>query len=293
MGNRPCTIKEYNEGSNGTMQFVACAMKGWRDEMEDFHCVHLNMQGRDMSLFAVYDGHGGKDVANYASISLHKLLLNDDYFCSEQFEAGLKASFIKLDHDVKYTANIACEYCGSTAVACLVIGRQLYCANVGDSRAVLCRNGKALDLSKDHKPRLPSERKRIEQAGGNVAQNRVNGLLSMSRAIGDHAFKMCDLPLDQQQVTDFQTEAHKLRRPCAHMRACTHYIHTEVIVRAHARTFGARARTHTIRAHKRYCVSECVRVHTLRARARAHTHTHSIRMSKCACVHTHMVHRYV
>ena len=41
--------------------------------------------------------------------------------------------------------------CGAAAVIVLIIGNRLYCANVGDSRAVLCRNAKAINLSRDHK----------------------------------------------------------------------------------------------------------------------------------------------
>ncbi len=44
-----------------------------------------------------------------------------------------------------------CNSCGATAVICLLLGNKLICANVGDARAILCRNGKALDLSMDHK----------------------------------------------------------------------------------------------------------------------------------------------
>ena len=51
--------------------------------------------------------------------------------------------------DCKYKAlypDIA-NNCGATAVVCVILGNKLICANVGDARAVLCRNGKALDLS--------------------------------------------------------------------------------------------------------------------------------------------------
>ena len=58
-------------------------------------------------------------------------------------------------------------------------------ANVGDSRCILCRSGKALDLSFDHKPETDSERERIEGAGGKVTDDgRVNGGLNLSRALG-------------------------------------------------------------------------------------------------------------
>ncbi|XP_020423825.1 probable protein phosphatase 2C 24 [Prunus persica] len=64
--------------------------------------------------------------------------------------------------------------------------------NGGDSRAVLCRNGKAFPLSVDHKPDRPDELKRIEEAGGRVIYwdgPRVLGVLAMSRAIGDNYLK--------------------------------------------------------------------------------------------------------
>lgn len=41
--------------------------------------------------------------------------------------------------------------CGSTANVCLIFGNKLICANVGDARSILCRNGRAVDLSSDHK----------------------------------------------------------------------------------------------------------------------------------------------
>lgn len=68
----------------------------------------------------------------------------------------------------------------------------LYVANAGDSRAVLCRAGAAVELSEDHKPEDPPERARINAAGGTVtADGRVNDGLNLSRAIGDHIYKVC------------------------------------------------------------------------------------------------------
>jgi serine/threonine protein phosphatase PrpC len=68
--------------------------------------------------------------------------------------------------------------------------RMLHTANAGDSRAILCRGGKGIRLTVDHKPTLPEETKRIKAAGGVVTPNkRVNGTLAVSRALGDHFLK--------------------------------------------------------------------------------------------------------
>lgn len=67
----------------------------------------------------------------------------------------------------------------------LLNGNELYVANAGDSRCIVCRNGKAIDMSVDHKPEDEVELKRITNAGGEVTSDgRVNGGLNLSRAIG-------------------------------------------------------------------------------------------------------------
>lgn len=67
--------------------------------------------------------------------------------------------------------------------------RVLYTANVGDARIVLCRNGRALRLSYDHKGSDESEGRRIANAGGLILNNRVNGVLAVTRALGDSYMK--------------------------------------------------------------------------------------------------------
>lgn len=67
--------------------------------------------------------------------------------------------------------------------------RILYTANVGDARIILCRGGKALRLSYDHKGSDENEGKRIANAGGLILNNRVNGVLAVTRALGDAYMK--------------------------------------------------------------------------------------------------------
>ena len=67
--------------------------------------------------------------------------------------------------------------------------RVLYTANVGDARIVLCRNGRALRLSYDHKGSDENEGRRVANAGGLILNNRVNGVLAVTRALGDAYMK--------------------------------------------------------------------------------------------------------
>ncbi|KAH9288304.1 hypothetical protein KI387_032421, partial [Taxus chinensis] len=85
---------------------------------------------------------------------------------------------------------------GSIVVTAIVIdGKKLLVANVGDSRAVLCRNGRAIQLSVDHEQGTSTECGSIETRGGFVSNMpgdvpRVDGQLAVSRAFGDKNLKL-------------------------------------------------------------------------------------------------------
>lgn len=85
------------------------------------------------------------------------------------------------------------DRCGATACVALINQesnqRVLYIANVGDTRAVLNKNGKGERLSKDHKTTDPQEIARIKAFGGSIYENRVAGGLAITRALGDHFYK--------------------------------------------------------------------------------------------------------
>ena len=80
---------------------------------------------------------------------------------------------------------------GSTCVASIIDteNRKMYLINLGDSRAVLIEDGEFKFATTDHKPSTTSEFKRIKEIGGNVQNNRVQGLLAVSRAFGDYYLK--------------------------------------------------------------------------------------------------------
>ena len=108
------------------------------------------------------------------------------------------------DHEVSMgLGEIPGKDSGCTACVAFVHGANLFVANAGDSRCVVCRDGVAVDMSIDHKPEDEAERIRIEKAGGQVtADGRVNGGLNLSRALGDHTYKEnADLPLKEQMIS--------------------------------------------------------------------------------------------
>jgi protein phosphatase 1G len=90
---------------------------------------------------------------------------------------------------------------------------QLFVANAGDSRCILCRGSpdspvRAMAMSEDHKPELPAEAERV-RAGGGVVQSmpggaRVQGDLNLSRALGDFRHKQSkDVPPEKQIITAY------------------------------------------------------------------------------------------
>lgn len=102
-----------------------------------------------------------------------------------------------------------CDAVGSTAVVAVVTPDKIIVANCGDSRAILCRNGKAIPLSNDQKPDRPDELNRIQEAGGRVIYwdgPRVSGVLAMSRAIGDNYLKPYVICEPEVTITDRTSE---------------------------------------------------------------------------------------
>ena len=67
----------------------------------------------------------------------------------------------------------------------LITDSTIFCANAGDSRAVLAKSNGVVALSDDHKPDNAGELKRIEKADHTVEDSRVDGNLALSRAFGD------------------------------------------------------------------------------------------------------------
>lgn len=108
------------------------------------------------------------------------------------------------------------EYCGRDSGCTCILAlyqrekNQLLTANIGDSRCVVSRAGKAVELSFDHKPEDEIELNRIKNAGGFLTDDgRVKGGLNLSRAFGDHMYKdNSDLDLKDQMITAYPDIKH-------------------------------------------------------------------------------------
>jgi protein phosphatase 2C family protein 2/3 len=159
--------------------------------MEDAHTCDLKLEDApdNFAFFAVYDGHCGQNIAKYCGENLHKKLVRDPAFTSENYEEAIKNAFLGIDDDLQHDPVLQKDGSGCTAVVALLTETEIYCGNAGDSRCVLSSDGKAIPLSHDHKPNNETELKRIQQAGSFVSSGRVNGNLALSRAIGDFDFK--------------------------------------------------------------------------------------------------------
>ena len=183
-------------------------LRGWRLSMEDEVVIELF---GPLGCFAVLDGHGGQFCSRWAADELPRRLgeraaLQVECAGTASEEAHHIAQHLsevvrQMDADLRKHTGPTWA-CGSTLVALLATRRSLTVANLGDSRAVLCRAGVALPLSRDHKPKSAVERQRILQAGGFIVDGRVNGDLSLSRALGDFRHKsVAKLPPSKQPVS--------------------------------------------------------------------------------------------
>ncbi|KAH0791029.1 protein phosphatase 2C [Histomonas meleagridis] len=151
-------------------------MKGNRDEMEDSLIIR---QEEELQIYAVIDGHAGNLTSSLAAYKIPKYIKE---FTLMDVVDGLKrlVDFLRRKN-VKDGATLA-----------LVVkhGNAIICANIGDSRALIVRkDGSAFPLSYDHKPYERDELERIRSEGAEVYDDRTQGILAISRSIGDFSIK--------------------------------------------------------------------------------------------------------
>uniref|UniRef100_A0A5B7BA08 PPM-type phosphatase domain-containing protein n=1 Tax=Davidia involucrata TaxID=16924 RepID=A0A5B7BA08_DAVIN len=110
---------------------------------------------------------------------------------SRRWEVAFSRAYERADNAFK-DKRLAPHSVGSTALVVVLSACQIIASNCGDSRAVLCRGAKTIPLTVDHKPERKEELARIVEGGGRILYwqgMRVEGVLSMTRAIGDRDLK--------------------------------------------------------------------------------------------------------
>lgn len=209
---RPKTSVSGKKPSYGVAT-LAGRCPGMYKENQDNFFVYEHAENKDM-VAGVLDGHGihGRQVSTFVQDHLAKNILKTSTGAAAPQELPtprrLEHAFVETAKSLSGTG-IDVRQSGTTAVAVVRKGEDLYIANVGDSRCVLAREDhsgvKAMPLSKDHKPDAASERDRIAKAGGFVEptlvgnsfqgphrvwrRRQVDGGLAISRSIGDTALE--------------------------------------------------------------------------------------------------------
>jgi serine/threonine protein phosphatase PrpC len=209
----------YN--STPSIRFAHSCHQGYRSSMEDSYVTRpilCEKNHPNTKLFAVFDGHNGSKTSNslatvlpeeiakltipHAPDQLKQCFMNLDQHHFPCHESGSTAVVAIIDETRNNSSNLSStSSCSSTTTTTTATSSSaaynnaltwtVTIANVGDSRAILLRGTSCFfELTTDHKPSYVKEKKRIEEAGGKVINDRVLGDLAISRAFGDSMFKV-------------------------------------------------------------------------------------------------------
>uniref|UniRef100_A0A7N0V256 Protein-serine/threonine phosphatase n=1 Tax=Kalanchoe fedtschenkoi TaxID=63787 RepID=A0A7N0V256_KALFE len=193
---------ENVSGYHPVISWGSFATCGKRETMEDTHfLIPKTCNGRDIHILGIFDGHRGGAAAEFSARALPGYLKSSRSAASPA--EALHEAFLNTNAGFRDELNRLRKtkgavkkdwHPGCTAIVALLAGGRLLVANAGDCRAILCRAGLPLPLSKDHVASCPEERKRVISAGGEVKWQvdtwRVGpAALQVTRSIGDDDLK--------------------------------------------------------------------------------------------------------
>jgi protein phosphatase PTC1 len=104
----------------------------------------------------------------------------------EDLLVAFERIFVALDEEVSKSS-----FSGCTALVVVIVGRDCYHANVGDARCVVVRDGQPVQLSVNHSTTNTEEVERVRASGGVVLNGRVDGIIEVTRALGDAGVPLC------------------------------------------------------------------------------------------------------
>ena len=156
------------------------------DYMEDCILTMNNFNKETFRhLFCVFDGHGGDETAKLCVKRFPEIFKKCLFEYPFDYEIAIKNSFHLMDKEIE---KIKSNEVGNTGTVVFINNKLLYCANVGDSSC--CLLGKTNEfLTVEHKCTNKKEKKRIEKEGGKIIDDRIEGILAISRGFGDFDLK--------------------------------------------------------------------------------------------------------
>lgn len=176
-----------------------CTFKNNRQTMEDHYCVKsdtvkIGVETYEVELYAVFDGHGGDQVAIFVKDNIFQYLmeaLQINGLTDEGLFKALNDCCKSLQENL--SLKVKCSGTGTTLTAILRLKNKKnkekmknWVFNLGDSRALaILPTGKVVQLTQDAKPQIPRYEKKIKLLGGTVSGIRVNDILAVASALGD------------------------------------------------------------------------------------------------------------
>ena len=163
----------------------------FNDNMEDYTLIKhpfFSKGKNNLSLFAVFDGHGGAQIAEFLKNNFSEHLLKtitSDY--TLRFTEILKNAIITIDKNIENLENS--QKCGSTGTFIIVNNNNIYCANIGDSKCFYINDKEAIQLTEDHNCKNDKEVELLKSKGVMIFRRRVFGSLFLTRSFGDMEFK--------------------------------------------------------------------------------------------------------
>ena len=148
-------------------------------------------ESNDIKIEDIFFEKGGKQNA-----ALNTLPLFEDVFDKKSYDINFNNNDIKLQLKTNVSSsskfsldNLVASEMGTTANIMLIKNGIIYIANVGDSLSVMYKNKKAYNLNREHQTIIESEKEKEKKSGAQIVGYRINGMLNLTRAIGDLKFK--------------------------------------------------------------------------------------------------------
>ena len=167
-------------------EFVAYSeMRGSRETMEDSILVRPFIR-ENCDVYALLDGHGGSSTSNFGCFKISELIMKSD----EQLNPSSDQFVKKIVGDLVESLRVKDFGDGATLALAVFTGDKIVAANLGDSRVLLIGDDGKIKFSlQDHKPVFREEIDRILSVGGKIMNGRVDGVLAVSRCLGDFSIR--------------------------------------------------------------------------------------------------------